>query len=78
MGAKLASVASTGSEQPGAQGAQRGDNQRAQLDTAVEERTRQLTQLFEDQLKKQYETMRREARYRGDMCGDTGEIWGEI
>ena len=34
--------------------------QRSQLETAVLERTKQLNRLFEDQVKKQYEAMRRE------------------
>ena len=51
--AKLAKLQSTGSEL--AQG------QQLQLDAALEERTKLLNKLFEDQLKKQYETMRREA-----------------
>jgi hypothetical protein len=51
--AKLAKLQSTGSELT--------QGQQLQLDAALEERTQLLNKLFEDQLKKQYETMRREA-----------------
>lgn len=37
-----------------------GGSQRSQVEAAVLERTRQLTRLFEDQVKKQYEVMKKE------------------